>query len=299
MHKGKQNHGALLVLIAAMLWGTTGTSQALAPQGATSLAIGAVRLTVGGIILLIYAYLRGSFRGLRGWPILPTIIAAASVALYQPFFFAGVSKTGVAVGTMVAIGSSPVLAGVLGYFVQKEKPGVKWFVATGLAVTGNIMLLFSENELSLNVVGIVLALCAGLAYASYSLASKKLLEKYPSELVVAVVFTVGAILLFPLLITSELNWLLNYRGLAVALHLGFFTIAVAYSLYARGLKNISVATAVTLTLAEPLTAAMLGIFLLGEKITLLSGIGMALLFMGIVILSITTTKKRDEAGGRT
>src|SRR5690554_4610461 len=108
MTNGKQNGAVVFVVIAAMLWGTTGTSQALAPQGATSLAIGAVRLSLGGLILLAFALFRGSLKGLKGWPILPTIIAAASVALYQPFFFAGVSQTGVAVGTMVAIGSSPV-----------------------------------------------------------------------------------------------------------------------------------------------------------------------------------------------
>lgn len=297
MTKGKQNNAAVFVVIAAMLWGTTGTSQALAPQGATSLAIGAVRLSLGGLILLTFALLRGSFKGLKGWPLLPTIIAAASVALYQPFFFAGVSKTGVAVGTMVAVGSSPVFAGILGYVIRKEKPSGKWFIATGLAVTGNILLLLSENEISLNVLGIGLALCAGLAYAMYSLFSKKLLERYPSDLVVAVVFTVGAIILFPLLITSDLSWLLNFRGLAIALHLGIFTIAIAYSLYARGLTKVSVADAVTLTLAEPLTATMLGIFLLNEKISFLAGIGIFLLFSGILVLSFNFDKKRMDTNG--
>lgn len=127
--------------------------------------------------------------------------------------------------------------------------------------------------------------------------SKKLLERYPSDLVVAVVFTVGAIILFPLLITSDLSWLLNFRGLAIALHLGIFTIAIAYSLYARGLTKVSVADAVTLTLAEPLTATMLGIFLLNEKISFLAGIGIFLLFSGILVLSFNFDKKRMDTNG--
>jgi len=286
----KKQKGALLILVAAMLWGTTGTSQALAPQGATPLAIGAVRLAFGGMALLSFAFFKGSFKGLSGWPIWTTLTAAVSMAAYQPFFFAGVLKTGVAVGTIVAIGSSPVFAGILGYLVRGEKPGGKWFIATGLAILGNILLLFSENELSLNIIGIGMALCAGLAYAMYTLASKKLLENYPTETVVAVVFTLSAILLFPLLITSDLSWLMNYRGLGVALHLGILTIAVAYSLFVRGLVKISVAEAVTLTLAEPLTAAMLGIFLLGEKLNSLSKIGIFLLLTGIILLSINLDK---------
>ena len=45
----KQNSAVLMVLLAAMLWGTTGTAQALAPPGATPLAVGTVRLTFGGV----------------------------------------------------------------------------------------------------------------------------------------------------------------------------------------------------------------------------------------------------------
>jgi DME family drug/metabolite transporter len=293
----KQTNGVFLVIIAAMLWGTTGTSQALAPQGATPLAIGAVRLSLGGLALLIFSIIKGHFKGIVHWPILTTFLAAVSVALYQPFFFAGVLRTGVAIGTVVAIGSSPVFAGILGYFFRGEKPGTKWFIATGLAIVGNLLLILSENDLSVNFLGIIFALCAGLAYALYSLASKKLLDKYPSQLVVAIVFTLGSILLIPLLITSDLSWLKSVRGFAVATHLGFFTIALAYSLYARGLKKVTVADAVTLTLAEPITAAILGIFLLGEKINFFAGLGIAFLLIGIVVLSVNFNKKGTGVNG--
>ena len=49
---GKFSGGALFVLLGAMLWGTTGTSQALAPAGATPLAVGALRVAIGGAALL-------------------------------------------------------------------------------------------------------------------------------------------------------------------------------------------------------------------------------------------------------
>ena len=96
-----------------MLWGTTGTSQALAPVGASPLTIGATRLLVGGTALLVVALVRGGLgRGGR-WPLLATVLAGACIALYQLTFFAAVARTGVAVGTMVAIGSSPVIAGLV------------------------------------------------------------------------------------------------------------------------------------------------------------------------------------------
>lgn len=286
MNKAKiQTSGTFWVIVAAMLWGTTGTTQALAPEGASPLAIGAVRLAFGGTVLFIYSLVKGFFKGVRGLPIFTTLAAGVSVTLFQPFFFAGVAKTGVAVGTIVAIGSSPVFAGILAYFIRGEKPGRRWVLATALAILGNILLVVSENDISMNIAGIIMALCAGLAYTLYSLASKKLLESYSSETVVALVFTLAAFLSIPLLITSDLGWIRSYRGIGVALHLGILTIAVAYSLYVRGLSKISLANAVSLTLAEPLTAAMLGIFLLGEKLNAPSFMGIFFLFTGIVILS--------------
>ena len=290
-----QTSSVLLVIAAAMLWGTTGTSQALAPTGASPLTIGAVRLAIGGTVLFIFALMKGSWRGFKGWPFLTTVVAAVSMAAYQPFFFAGVSKTGVAVGTIVTIGSAPVFAGILAYLVRGEKPNGKWKIATGLAILGNLFLLMSEKDISLNVVGIMMALGAGLAYAVYALASKELLDQHPSELVVAVVFSLGAILLSPLLFISDLTWLMDWRGSVAAIHLGVFATAVAYLLFSRGLAKISVADAVTLTLAEPLTAAVLGIFILGEKLNLQAFVGLLLLLAGILLLSINFKRWEKQA----
>ena len=109
--------GVWLVLAAAVLWGTTGTAQALAPTGASPLTVGAVRLAIGGLALLALALWRGAFRGGRPWPLAATALAAACIAGYQVTFFAGVASTGVAAGTLVAIGSAPVLAGTFAFLL--------------------------------------------------------------------------------------------------------------------------------------------------------------------------------------
>ena len=111
-------NGIFYILAAALLWGTTGTAQALAPAGVNPVALGALRVIIGGGALLVLALSRQSFRGISHWPLLPTAVSAVFIAAYQLSFFAAVSLTGVAVGTMVAIGSSPVAAGLLGYLVR-------------------------------------------------------------------------------------------------------------------------------------------------------------------------------------
>jgi DME family drug/metabolite transporter len=208
------------------------------------------------------------------------------MAAYQLFFFAGVRRTGVAVGTIVGIGSAPILAGAIGFLARGERPGRRWAVATLLAVMGCSLLIAAGRSLHVDPTGLLLAIGAGAAYASFTVASKGLLEHNPPEAVMAVIFCIGALFLAPLFFTADFTWLAQPRGLAVTLHLGLVSVALAYNLFARGLTRVPVATAATLTLAEPLTAGMLGVFLLGERLTPLAGFGILLIFMGLALVSV-------------
>lgn len=287
-----------LVLFAAVLWGTTGTAQAFAPAGAHPLSIGAVRLAVGGAGLLAVAVHKKTFHSIQSWPKLTTILAAVSIAAYQLFFFAAVLKTGVAVGTVVTIGSSPVLAGALAFLFRGERPGKQWAIATVLAVAGCTLLIASGSSFSVNSWGVMLALGAGLSYAAYATISKGLMDQNPPEAVSAVVFCLGALILCPFLFTLDLSWLISSKGILVALHLGLIATTLAYVLFSRGLAQIPVATAVTISLAEPLTATLLGILLLGERLALPVFAGMVLVLAGLVIATITPRKDtdKDQAG---
>jgi DME family drug/metabolite transporter len=104
-------------------------------------------------------------------------------------------------------------------------------------------------------------------------------------------FGVGALLMAPLLVTEPLGWLATPRGLAMALHLGVLTIGLAYWLYGRGLRGLAVPTVVTLTLAEPLTAAVLGVAVLGERLGPPGWTGAAVIAAGLVVAG------RGERGG--
>ena len=107
------------LLLAAVLFGTTGTAQALA--GADSPAeVGAARIAVGGTALVLVALAGRRLRLLR--PALPLLLVGGiGVAVYQLSFFAAVDRTGVTVGTVVAIGFGPVAAGVLERLPSKAR----------------------------------------------------------------------------------------------------------------------------------------------------------------------------------
>jgi DME family drug/metabolite transporter len=135
--------------------------------------------------------------------------------------------------------------------------------------------------------GVALAVLAGASYATYTLAAKRLLgDGHPPERVMAAAFGLGAVLLLPVLAIGDPGPLTSAGGLALALFLGVVPTALAYVLFARGLRRLSAAETSTLTLAEPLTAALLGAAVLGERLTVLSGLGAGLVLAGLLVLAV-------------
>jgi DME family drug/metabolite transporter len=283
-----KSRGYWLVLMAACLWGTNGTAQALAPPGAQPIIIGTLRIALGGLTLLIIAVSRGALRDGKHWPFWPTFLGALSMAAYQIFFFAGVARTGVAVGTIVGIGSTPILAGMIGFLVRGERPSRRWALATALGIIGCILLVAAGEKIHVDLLGIFLVICAGGSYAIFTTVSKGLLDDHAPEAVMAVTFCLGACFVLPLLFTANLHWLTQPAGFLVVLYLGIITAGLAYTLFARGLFLVPVATAASLTLGEPLTAGLLGVLFLNEPLSIVGGFGILLIFAGLVIL---TTEK--------
>jgi len=281
------------VVAAAAAWGSTGTAAHFAPADATAVSIGAARIALGGALLLIVAVRtaasRQAVRSLlaqRGSRRLALVLAAAAVGGYQACFFAAVRSTGVAIGTVVAIGSAPVLAGLLSRLTGGPPLGGRWLLATTAAVTGCAVLITGGRAAGADPTGIVLALAAGLCYAVYAVAAGRLITAgYPGTAVMGLLFGGAALLLSPVLAASPAGWLLTPRGLAVASYLGVVTTTAAYLLYGRGLRTVQVPVAVTLGLAEPVVAALLGLIVLGERLTVTGAAGLLLVSGALVALA--------------
>ena len=81
-------------------------------------------------------------------------------------------------------------------------------------------------------------------------------------------------------------WLATGDGLALALFLGAIPTALAYVLFARGLRHLTPGETATLTLAEPLTATALGVLALGERPGAVAAAGAALVLAGLLVLAL-------------
>jgi DME family drug/metabolite transporter len=96
----------------------------------------------------------------------------------------------------------------------------------------------------------------------------------------------AAVLLVPVLLVAGPGFLGSADGLGLALYLGAIPTAVAYVLFSRGLRALSSGETATLVLAEPLTAAALGVVALGEDPSATAAAGAALVLCGLAVLAI-------------
>jgi drug/metabolite transporter, DME family len=276
------------VLIAAVLFGTTGTAQALGPD-IEPLTVGTARIVVGAVLLVGIALASGRFRlGAADRRLI--LLSGACVAAYQATFFAAVADTGVAVGTVVAIGSAPVFTGLMARAFAGERLGRRWAGATALGCAGVCTLVLGSGGGEISLPGVGLALLAGAGYGGYAVAGKTLMNQGATpEALMASVFSIGAVVLIPTLALAPTGELLSGSGLVLAVYLGALPTAAAYILFARGLERLGAGETATLTLAEPVTAAALGFAVLGERPGAAALAGAALVLAGLALLALRPT----------
>jgi DME family drug/metabolite transporter len=300
----------LAVLAAAVLFGTTGTSQALGPEGTTPLSIGVMRMVIGGTGLAVFAFALAARHarrrpaeaprpapGIR--PIALMVLTGVCLAVYQPLFFLGTARNGVAVGTVVALGSAPILAGLLEWALTRRMPSPTWMGATTLATIGVVLLGFGGDvggAGGTDPVGLLGSVGAGASFAVIANAQRRLLDEgWDPFTVVGGMGASSAALSALALPFVDLAWLGTTRGLVMALWLGLATIAIAYVMFTWGLSGLTAATAATLTLGEPLTASVLGIAVLGERLSTLAIVGLIVLAAGLALLAWGSRSPRDPA----
>lgn len=284
----------LLVIFAAVCFATTGTAQQLGPDGSSPLGVAAIRFFIGSLALFFIASLRPSRShtvervplAARVW-----IATACGQALYGAAFFSAVRSTGVAVGTVVALGSAPLITGVITAISSRKPPSLSWLGTTLFAIVGMSLIVASGKESQVTMSGVALALCAGLGYALFALGSKTILSSgVSSELAMAKVFGVASLMLAPTLFFVNLQWLTVSDALVMVLWLGIVTLALAYWSYANGLRHLEPSQTTLITLVEPVIATFLGVAVLSERPSSVAWLGVLIVITSLLAESRAPSK---------
>lgn len=285
---------ALLVLAGASLFGTVGTAQALGPDvPAESLA--AARMCLTAVLFVVVAVAAGGAAAVLASARQPAAwFAGLGQGAFNLCFLAAMKETGVAVGTLVAIGATPVITGLVTRHITRL-----WVMATTVAVAGLALLVLGQQgtDTPTSSVGVLLALGAAASYATYIVAGNAAEARgLETGSFLAAAFSVSALVTFPWLLLGQTRWVASTGG---ALLLGYLVVVptlLAYNLFNRGLRGVRSSTASTLGLVEPVVAATLAITILGERLSPSGLLGGAVVLLGLLVI-VRSTAGRPGADG--
>ncbi|WP_271910245.1 DMT family transporter [Vreelandella alkaliphila] len=285
--------GIIAVLIAAILWGTTGTAATFAPN-VSAVAIGAVAMGCGGLLQAVLSARRiqhhaGLLR--TRWKYL--LLGAVAVAIYPLAFYASMRLAGVTIGTVVSIGSAPLLSALIEYYQDGLRLTCRWMIGAGLGLAGMVLLSLAEGSGHVPtgtapsvIPGVLLGLLAGLTYALYSWTARRLMQQgIAPRAAMGATFGLGGLMLMPVLMITGAPLLASWENAFVGLYMALVPMFLGYLCFGYGLARIPASTATTITLSEPVVAACLAVVIVGERLPAMGWAGIVLILACLVCIS--------------
>lgn len=284
-----RGRGVAPILVAALLWGTTGTAAHFLPESVGPLATGAATMTVGGALLFALTA-RGAARVIRDRSARRLVVAGVlGIVVYPLAFYSSMHLAGVAMGTVVSLASAPVFAGLVDFLRDRGSLTLRWVACTAIALVGTVLLVSGRpadsGANSSTAWGVILGLTAGLSYAVYTDSSHQLIRRgHGSNATMGALFGLGAVCLLPVLAATGGPLLASAGSIGISAYLAVGPMFAAYLLFGAGLRHVRSSTATTLTLVEPLLATLLAVLVVGERLQPVGWAGLVLLLASVVAL---------------
>ncbi len=288
--------GILLVIIGATLWGVSGSVAQFLFQvkGFSAEWLVVIRLLASGIILLLYAFIKGNKNIWKIWEtkhncwnlIIFSIIGMVGV---QYTYFAAIKYGNAPTATILQYLSAVIIACYLIIF-NRRSPNSQEIIAIILAMLGTFFIITKGNihTLSISKLALFWGVCSAFTAAFYTLQPRLLLAKYGSTIVVGWGMLIGGIAF------SFIHQPWNFTGkwsissMLAVLFVVLFGTLIAFCCYLESLKYIQPTETSVLSCVEPLSAAFLSIYWLHVPFGLPEWIGTGCIIATIIILSRVT-----------
>jgi DME family drug/metabolite transporter len=221
-------------------------------------------------------------------------LAALAVGVYPLAFYSSMRLAGVAIGTVVSIGSAPAAAAVIERVADLRPLSRRWAAGTAVGLLGVIELAVwgthataTASTDTRRLWGVILGVAAGVTYACYSWGAARVMRSgVPPGPTMGTIFGMGGVLLAPVLVATGAPILQSARNLAAASYMAAVPMFVGYVLFGRGLASISASTATTISLLEPAVATLLATVVLHEQLAPAGWAGLVAIGFSVVILAV-------------
>ncbi|KAB2674913.1 EamA family transporter [Brucella tritici] len=292
--------GVTAIIVASTIWGTTGTAATFAPEVGAA-AIGAAAMGLGGLAQAAIAW-RGLIASRKAladqWRVL--LVGAVCVAIYPLAFYGSMRMAGVTIGTVISLGSAPLLSAAIEYRQSGFRPSLRWLAGATVGIIGMVLLSMSEHggahtasAGSSTLAGSLVGLIAGFTYALYSSCARQLMQRgISSTTAMGATFGIGGLLLMPVLIATGGPFLASWNNAAVGLYMAFVPMFLGYVCFGYGLSRVETSVATTITLFEPVVAAFFAVVIVGERLSALGWLGVLLVVICLVWITIPTRSQK-------
>ncbi|WP_093192928.1 DMT family transporter [Salimicrobium halophilum] len=281
--------GVCLVILAAVCWGVSGgIANILMDKGWDPIVISFYRGAIGFLcfftwFLIRFKQNRTSSKKLYLW----SFLAGVGVAGNFTFYFFTIQASGVAVASTLMY-TAPVFVLVISFLLRIERSTwFKWGCIFGVLI-GVVMLTgaYNTDSISVGVLGMISGLSAGLCYALFIFGFKNASSIGKPQPTLTIAFFSFCFILFLVADIRELSSVLTSGDLVWFLLLGVQGAGVSFILYVIGMKWIAPTTASMVAMVEPVTASLFGFLLIGDHLTLVQLLGIALILITVVVLSL-------------
>ncbi|MCR8491525.1 EamA family transporter [Ochrobactrum sp. WV_118_8] len=292
--------GVTAIIVASTIWGTTGTAATFAPEVGAA-AIGAAAMGLGGLAQAAIAW-RGLIASRKAladqWRVL--LVGAVCVAIYPLAFYGSMRMAGVTIGTVISLGSAPLLSAGIEYRQSGFRPSLRWLAGAIIGIVGMVLLSMSEDggghassAEGSTLMGALVGLVAGFTYALYSSCARQLMQGgISSTTAMGATFGIGGLLLMPVLLATGGPFLASWNNAAVGLYMAFVPMFLGYVCFGYGLSRVETSVATTITLFEPVVAAFFAVVIVGERLSALGWFGVLLVVICLVCITIPTRSQK-------
>lgn len=278
----------LQILLLAMVWGLSFFLTELCLRDLHPVSIAAGRVATAAVALWAVALLAGHRlpERLGDWRAL-AFMGLINNAL--PFSLIMWGQTSIDSGlASILNATTPLFTFVLAHFLTSdERMSRRGGLGIALGFLGALVLVGPGALAGLDAqsLGQFAVLGAAVCYASAGIYGRRLAHLSP---VVASAGMTGAsaVILLPLAALLDRPWetVPGETTFAALLALGLVSTAFAYILYFRILASAGATNVLLVTFLVPVTALLLGTLILGERLSLMALVGMALIFSGLAVI---------------
>ena len=295
MTKNKENTAALgtaLVIIAGVFWGSMGIFvRAMGKYGFDSIQIAALRLTVAAVVFAVLHCVieRGVlWIAARDIPLFLGL-GLGSILFFTVCYFSAINMMTLSTAAILLY-TSPIWVMLMSCAFFKERLTARKLAALVCAF-GGCVLVSGIGGGAMTARGLIVGLCSGIGYGLYSILGSVALKKYSALTVTTYTFVIAAvgawIICDPADMTAKLaaaESMWRLAGLVVLT--GLVTAVIPFAAYTRGLTYVEPSRAAILATVEPMVATLLGALVFAEPVTLLSGLGIVLILVSVVMLNV-------------